>query len=200
MILEQHIFRSGSFKELIGEAVHFFNGTPMELLPPSDKFAGPGIYAIYYNGKSAPYKNLYKEKNNIPIYVGKAALPGWRQGRIKTDEKDAALYRRLREHSRSISSANNLMLDDFSCRFVVVSPEQSDLIGTIEAALVRKFNPLWNSYIDGFGNHDPGKGRYNQAKSEWDVLHVGRKWAERLNGEGPLIEAVLKKVEQYADI
>lgn len=176
----------------------FFDGTPMEFFPPYDRFAGPGIYAIYYNGKSEIYQSIYDKKKNTPIYVGKAVLPGWRQGRIKVDENNAALYRRLREHSYSISSAKNLSLDDFSCRFVVIPAEQSDLIGTVEAALIRKYHPLWNSYIDGFGNHDPGKGRYNQAKSEWDILHAGREWAERLKGETPQFDVVLKKVKEYA--
>ncbi len=31
-----------------------------------------------------------------------------------------------------------------------------------------------NKIIDGFGNHDPGKGRYNQLRSRWDKLHPGR--------------------------
>ena len=30
-------------------------------------------------------------------------------------------------------------------------------------------SPLWNTTVDGFGNHDPGKGRYEQAISDWDV-------------------------------
>jgi len=194
--LEQHTFISESFQELVTEAISFFDGTPFELLPPSEKFAGPGIYAIYYSGKTEVYKNIYSE--NTPIYIGKAVLPGWRQGRVKLDSKDAALYRRLREHSRNIDAVNNLDVKDFSCRFVVLPAEQSDLIGTLEAALIRKYNPLWNSYIDGFGNHDPGKGRYNQAKSEWDVLHEGRKWADKLKGEAPLMELILKKVKKYA--
>jgi len=42
----------------------------------------------------------------------------------------------------------------------------SSLISTVEAALIRYYKPIWNTQIDGFGNHDPGKGRYNQAKSE----------------------------------
>lgn len=196
MKLEQHTFISDSFQELISEAVSFFDGTPVELLPPSERFAGPGIYAIYYSGKSEIYEKIYN--NKAPIYIGKAVLPGWRQGRVNFDSKDTALYRRLREHSRNIDAVNNLDLGDFSCRFVVLPAEQSDLIGTLEAALIRKYNPLWNSYIDGFGNHDPGKGRYNQAKSEWDVLHEGRKWADKLQGQAPLMELILKKVKKYA--
>lgn len=39
---------------------------------------------------------------------------------------------------------------------------------------------IWNTTVTGFGNHDPGSGRYNQARSSWDVLHPGRPWADRL--------------------
>jgi Eco29kI restriction endonuclease len=56
------------------------------------------------------------------------------------------------------------------------------MIGTIEAALIKLSQPLWNSAMDGFGNHDPGRGRYEQAKSDWDVIHPGRAWAERCKG------------------
>jgi Eco29kI restriction endonuclease len=68
------------------------------------------------------------------------------------------------------------------CRFVIFEDEASDMIGTIEAALIKLNQPLWNVAIDGFGNHDPGRGRYEQAKSDWDVIHPGRPWAERCNG------------------
>ena len=29
-----------------------------------------------------------------------------------------------------------------------------------ESLLIAKFAPIWNKLIDGFGNHDPDKGRY----------------------------------------
>jgi hypothetical protein len=48
--LEEHIFRSESFVELIDEAVAFMVNTPMASLPPDDKFSGGGVYALYYNG------------------------------------------------------------------------------------------------------------------------------------------------------
>lgn len=60
-------------------------------------------------------------------------------------------------------------------------------------------NPLWNSIIDGFGNHDPGKGRYNQAVSEWDFLHPGRVWVERLTGQKPVMKNILHKIKSYAE-
>ncbi len=71
------------------------------------------------------------------------------------------------------------------------------MISTVEAAMTRKYNPLWNSQIDGFGNHDPGKGRYEQAKSEWDVLHPGREWANRLKGNQPDENKVKEKTGIY---
>jgi Eco29kI restriction endonuclease len=52
----------------------------------------------------------------------------------------------------------------------------------VEAALIKLNRPLWNSVLDGFGNHDPGKGRYEQANSDWDVIHQGRAFAEKLKG------------------
>ena len=56
------------------------------------------------------------------------------------------------------------------------------MIGAIEAALIKLNTPLWNTAVDGFGNHDPGSGRYEQAKSDWDVIHPGRAWAEKCKG------------------
>ena len=73
---------------------------------------------------------------------------------------------------------------------------ESDLVVPAEAELIRRYGPLWNSVIDGFGNHDPGSGRYNQAKSEWDVLHPGRPWADRLMGKSPHLEEIVEKVQQ----
>ena len=67
----------------------------------------------------------------------------------------------------------------------------------VEAALIRRFKPLWNTVVDGFGNHDPGKGRYEQALSEWDALHPGRLWAKRLKGKSPSAERVLDRIKTY---
>ena len=62
------------------------------------------------------------------------------------------------------------------CRFVIFEAEGSDMISTIEAALIKLSKPLWNMA------HDPGSGRYEQAKSDWDVIHEGRLWANKCNG------------------
>lgn len=47
-------------------------------------------------------------------------------------------------------------------------------------SITDRFKPIWNKVLDGFGNHDPGKGRYEQQKSKWDTLHPGRAWARNL--------------------
>jgi hypothetical protein len=46
-----------------------------------------------------------------------------------------------------------------------------------EALLIGHYRPVWNVVVDGFGNHAPGGGRSRQARSSWDELHPGRKWA-----------------------
>ena len=73
---------------------------------------------------------------------------------------------------------------------------ESDLVVPVEAELIHRYRPLWNCVVDGFGNHDPGKGRYNQARSEWDVLHPGRPWADRLTGKSPRMKDILAKIER----
>jgi len=59
------------------------------------------------------------------------------------------------------------------------------------------FKPLWNRKIDGFGNHDPGKGRARQQKSLWDTLHPRRTWAEKLVPTNADENALLEDVEAY---
>jgi hypothetical protein len=171
--------------------------TPMVTLPPDEKFSGGGVYALYYQGDFPRYQTIFAVDPNLPIYVGKAVFPGWRKGKGSATQNDPALYRRLSEHARSLKAAVNLELSDFLCRFIVLQSREADLISTIEAAMTRKYRPLWNSHIDGFGNHDPGKGRYQQAKSEWDTLHPGRVWAERLQGLPPDLDQIEEQVDNY---
>ena len=42
--------------------------------------------------------------------------------------------------------------------------------------MINKFKPVWNSVIDGFGNHESGSGRIGQVQSPWDMIHPGRPW------------------------
>jgi len=141
-------------------------------------FHGAGIYAIYYAGDFSAYEKLSlinaTQGPTIPIYVGKAIPEGGRKGgNLFADKPTKALYRRLAEHAESIQSTE-LKLEDFVCRYLVVD----DIwIPLGEALLITEFSPLWNVFLDGFGNHDPGKGRYQGLAPKWDVLHPGRAWA-----------------------
>ena len=92
------------------------------------------------------------------------------------DDPGYVLRGRLREHAGSVDQAENLELADFHCRYLIV---EDIWIPLGESLLIAKFSPIWNILIDGYGNHDPGKGRYKQLRSRWDVLHPGRAWAER---------------------
>ncbi|MGM3174640.1 Eco29kI family restriction endonuclease [Dickeya lacustris] len=201
-VREKHVYHNAAFVELVKDAVRFFNGTPVHALPPSEKFLGAGVYALYYTGDN-PLYTRYRELNRLsydfPIYVGKAVPEGWRQARISDSDitQSTELYRRLREHSRSISAGDGLNIADFSCRFVIFEKEGSDMIGSIEASLIKLNQPLWNSCVDGFGNHDPGKGRYEQARSDWDVIHTGRIWADRLKGGAARRDDVVVRVENH---
>ena len=143
-------------------------------LPPD--VAGSGVYAIYYAG-SLEYRDA-ETGSNVPIYVGKAAPSGVRKGALPTKRPaDRALFRRLRDHTKSISHATNLSLAETRCRYLVVVPVW---ISLAEQFLLNHFRPLWNTVIDGFGNHDPGRGRRASARPRWDILHPGREWASRL--------------------
>lgn len=100
MKLEEHIFQSASLIALIDEAVDFMINTPVVSVPPEERFSGGGVYALYYKGDFPLYQKLFEENPELPIYVGKAVLPGWRQGRGTAKVNDPALFRRLTEHSR----------------------------------------------------------------------------------------------------
>ena len=173
----------------------------LDPLPPKKPFAGAGIYALYYTGTHKPYP-LYEsvsienrpDHNIEPIYVGKAVPPGIRVGGsgLHTPSR-AILYHRLREHAASIQQVSNLSLDDFLCQYLVVD----DIwISLGESLLIEKFSPIWNTILVGFGNHDPGKGRYNQQRSPWDTLHPGRTWADKLQPNTKSAEQIAEEVRK----
>ena len=198
----KHVYRNDAFVELVKDAVRFFNGTPAQPLPPATRFLGTGIYALYYIGNNPIYKRyavLNRLSYDFPIYVGKAVPKGWRQARAShTDLNESnELHGRLNQHAKNLATTNVLPVHDFMCRFVIFEHGGSDMIGTIEAALIKLNRPLWNSAVDGFGNHDPGKGRYEQAKSDWDVLHPGRTWAEKCNGIPKQKNAILARIQTH---
>ncbi len=182
----------GSVAEaMLESAVH-----PLGGLEP---FSGAGIYAIYYTGNFDAYAPLVdKNKGGVfeaPIYVGKAVPPGARKGNFGLDsEPGPALYKRLQEHAESVNAVESLKIEDFFCRFLVVD----DIwIPLGESLLIAKFAPIWNKLIDGFGNHDPGKGRYEGARPKWDTLHPGRGWASKCAARVETSEQIAEEIRAY---
>jgi hypothetical protein len=145
-------------------------------------FAGAGIYALYYHGPHKAYQRIaalnQDDDPQAPVYVGKAIPAGARKGvTISAAPVQAkVMFRRLIEHAESLKSTSTLALSDFRCRWLTVD----DIwIPLGESLLIATFSPVWNTLVDGFGNHDPGSGRYGGLRPRWDVLHTGRAWADR---------------------
>ena len=171
----------------------------VSVLPPPEPFIGAGIYALYYTGAFPPYRKIAVkntgDKWDGPIYVGKPVPAGARKGGYGLGESPGeVLYRRLKEHSESIDQAENLSLSDFKCRYLIVD----DIwIPLGESLLISMFSPLWNQFLDGFGNHDPGAGRYNQQQSSWDVIHPGRPWTTKLKPNSRFREDIIKAITKF---
>jgi hypothetical protein len=168
-------------KNLAASVAEAILASPIHSLDNLTAFEGAGIYAIYYSGRFPPYAEITKHNrgNNktAPIYVGKAVPAGTRKGEgARSGVVGRPLFSRLQEHAESICAISNLDITDFTCRFLVVD----DIwIPLGESLLIARYSPVWNSLIDGFGNHDPGSGRYNGLRPRWDVLHPGREWAAK---------------------
>lgn len=165
-----------------------------------DHIPGAGVYVIYYSGNLPIYASIaagnIEGAFNRPIYVGKAIPKGGRKGglRKETAPSGNALASRLRQHAASIDEAANLSLADFFVRHLVVD----DIwIPLGENMLIETFQPVWNRAIDGFGNKDPGRRRASQYKSPWDVLHAGRRFADKLGDGGMTTEFLEQRVADY---
>lgn len=161
-----------SVKELGRNTARALMGHPSVRLPLDEPFDGAGVYTLHYSGNFAPYSDMDDKE---PIYVGKASLPGGREG--KAAKKQFPLWRRLCEHSESIQSVKNLDSADFRYRWLNL---EHVWIGLVEQTLIVEYRPVWNTVIKGFGIHDPGRGRNEQKRTRLDTLHPGRPLAAGL--------------------
>lgn len=169
-------------------------------LDTSSHFTGAGVYALYYTGPHPLYAPSVPLNINglfsAPCYIGKAMPAGSRTGGLVDTKKSTAsnaLYTRLvKDHQKSIVQAENLRVEDFHARWLVLDPIWIPLA---ESILIDWFRPLWNQHLDGFGNHDPGSGRYNGDNIRWDTLHPGRPWAQRLRPRKETVEELTHSVE-----
>lgn len=169
-----------SQRELNETIVEAFEAHGGQRLPePRSTFYGCGVYGLYYCGDYEHYAPIRNDvgEYDLPIYVGKAVPKGSRTGGAHLDSSTGKkLYKRLREHYRSIEQTENLSVEDFRVKYLITS---SIWTRYCEQTLISYYVPWWNTFIDGFGDHDPGKGRANQARSMWDVLHPGRNWVAK---------------------
>lgn len=178
----------------VAEALLDSPARPLGGLTPFD---GAGIYALYHVGRTDPYSimgDVNRPTPRWPIYVGKAIPSGGRKGiGPLTVTTGRFLHARLKEHAESVTAASNLDISDFQCRYLAVD----DIwIPLGETMLIDRFRPVWNLKLDGFGNHDPGSGRYRGLRPLWDVLHPGRAWALRCE---PRLETQAELSERVAD-
>lgn len=157
------------------------------------RFTGAGIYALYYTGSFDSYQPIADDACRVPIYVGKADVPGARKGLVSASYRGTALWSRRDEHGDSIRLAENLDVADLRCRYLVVD----DIwIPLGESLMIGNFRPLWNVVIDGFGLHDPGARRHGGLRSEWDELHPGRPWYSKMTPRSDP-DAILAKVARH---
>ncbi len=167
-----------TYENLARNVVEALLARSTSLLGDIPRFQGNGVYAIYYAGDLSFYRAIASREFHTPIYVGKAMPTGGRKGGDEHSGSGYQLHRRLAEHAKSIEQASNLELHDFHCRYLVVMPVWITLA---ERFLISHFRPVWNTLIDGFGNHPPGSGRSGTRKPRWDILHPGRPWANALD-------------------
>ena len=186
-------------KRNLGQSVlNALTTLPLKPLGQMERFSGAGVYAIYFVGTKCLYEPLRVESSrDRPIYVGKAIPSGARKGGSFLNlDPGEALYNRLREHADSINEVYDLNVDDFLCRYLAVDDVWIPLA---ESLLITKYLPLLNVVIEGFGNHDPGKGRTNQQRSLWDTMHPGRKWAEKLRNSKLSRQEIMIRIQNWMD-
>lgn len=181
--------------ESIGAALYSKDPVPLHELP---RFNGADIYSLFYVGDFPSYNPLSIANRSLmdaPIYVGKADAHGKRKGGFLGDSMaGSTLWKRLSDHALSIECASNLNVNDFFCRYLVID----DLwISLGESLLISKHSPVWNKLVDGFGNHNPGKGRLSGMRSRWDTLHPGRSWAANLRPNSSTKEQIENEVYAY---
>ena len=138
-------------------------------------FVGAGIYALFYDGELPEYQHeaIRSPDAKQPIYAGRARRTG--------ASGERPLYGRLRDHAKSIIAAENLSIDEFRVRFLVLHPLW---VSTVEDLLIGHYATLWNGVMHGFGVHDPGGKRHTGEIPLWDVMHPGRDHYRKMIGRG----------------
>jgi hypothetical protein len=171
----------------------------------SRPFYGSGVYALYYVGELVPAYSVIA-KTETPVYIGKAdpEVPF----ADTTREQGQELWKRLREHAKSIGKATSTLKEaDFEYRYGTI---QSGMQTAVEDFLIRFFSPIWNDQTKicyGIGKHGDSSSTRRNKRSPWDTMHPGRPWADSAHADQiakPDIEALiathLRAHPPYADL
>ncbi len=187
-------------RSLAESIVRAILASPVKPLTETSQLAGAGVYVIYYLGKLDCYAPVAQKnrsgKFGQPIYIGKAIPKGGRKGGLSEDAsaKGVALRDRLGQHLASVGEAANLDAADFHYQSLVVD----DIwIPLGENMLIEQYKPVWNRVIDGFGNKDPGQRRKDQYRSPWDMIHPGRKFADKLGVNPRTTDEIVADLKSY---
>jgi Eco29kI restriction endonuclease len=146
---------------------------PTTPFPPTEKFNGPGVYALYYSGDHPAYAPLVKLDGGrciYPVYVGRAARQNANQGFSPRPSTGTELFKRIRDHYLSVRQVENLNINHFHVRYLVLKPAYINLA---ESVLIMAFRPPWNGM--GLGSNRTGTPRMAGKGSLWDSLHPGRR-------------------------
>lgn len=183
----------------------------LHALPPAERFAGAGVYALYYLGNHPAYARLValdggEGGGKYPVYIGSAVRENVKQGFSPRPTSQARLWTRLGHHSESIREVQDAGLDagfrleDFRCRFLALNDAYVTLA---ESVLIATFRPAWNGM--GFGSKVVGVRREGQIPSLWDSLHPGRggrpagNVEQRTKAEAKIQESIDKLSELPSD-
>ena len=169
---------------------------PREPLGDVTRFYGSGVYAVYSRSDFPAYLPI--RDTEAPIYVGKVD-PANENAATPREQGDKLWNRLVKDHAKSISSATNLRLEDFDCRYLVVA---SNWQKTAEDYLIALFKPVWNSEMRicyGFGKHGDKHTTRSNARSPWDTLHPRRGWAT-IEGNAPNVlsaDAIITRIGEH---
>lgn len=157
---------------LQGIAVEFVEGLPTLPLTTSIDYRGkrshfPGVYLIYYVGKTSLYGDLVSPSQDQPIYVGMSRID---------------ILKNLKEHRKKVERAKDLEVKDFVVRFLTVDITQ--YASCIETMLIEYYSPLWN---------DPkvhlSFGNAGDDNNNWKKYHVAKDECTR--------KEMIKRVRMY---
>ncbi|TVZ41178.1 Eco29kI restriction endonuclease [Alteromonadaceae bacterium 2753L.S.0a.02] len=159
-----------------------------------DRFYGSGVYAIYYTGDFDAYSDI--SGLQIPIYVGKVD-PASSEAATPEEQGDKLWNRLVKDHAKNVEKVENLNLEDFESRFLVV---RSAWQNTAENYLINWFKPVWNNEMKicyGFGKHGDKSSTRDNTKSPWDALHPGRTWAADSKLHPKSADEIIADIKQH---